>query len=402
MTTSDAITPWTFEEGELPRWASPRGPKAPPAFDFGIGVPAVTPEPIWPLFGRIMLVRLGVALAFPAIVVLGSKLTQSGGVGEMLVGYCLVGFLVGAIIYFWMMKHRSNAQRLGPLHPGPLPAAPSVLVLFAWPVLLPAGLLAARVFYLVFENRFVGVALASLACMAVFYRFGGRPVLFMQELLLADVSVAPAERRMRGRFAGQPDLAKLATILLVVLLVPAYLSNAWAIVVVLILCGLDLQRSITPLLRFGSWPTVVAALWVRGCRLVAEDLDYAPHDLYHWRPQESLPLRRATLAGLLISLDFALLTGLAYYIPWEPFAALFVPDFKANFLAIPDYALDAYRWVLAPIRLADAAQPHAGYTICFVLAIMLYFIIPAVVLFLIYVERLAELENMAQELKRAK
>ena len=49
---------WTFQEGELPTWGATHANKTVPEFDFGVGVPAVTPEPLWPLFSRVMLVRI--------------------------------------------------------------------------------------------------------------------------------------------------------------------------------------------------------------------------------------------------------------------------------------------------------------------------------------------------------
>jgi len=402
MSSDESSTPWVFEEGELPRWAAPRIVKTTPAFDFGIGTPAVMPEPIWPLFGRIMLVRLGVVLAFPAIVLLGAHFSATTSVAQMLVNYCLAGFLVGAIIYFWLMKHRYDAQTMGPLHPSQLPASPSVWALFAPPIILPLALLTARLFFVAFADRFVGVALASLACLAVFHRFGDRPIGFMQELLLADLSVTPGERRTRNRFSGQPELLKLAIVLLVALLVPAVMSNAWGILAVLVLCGMEFRRTVLPLLRFGAWQTVIAALWVRARKVVAESFDYAPLDQNHWHPPESLVKRRWGLVALLVSFDLALLTSLAYYVPWEPFAALFVPNFKANFLLVSDYALNDYRWLIAPFKLTEQAQPEEGYMFCFVIAIFLHFFLPAMVLFLLYVERLAQLEILAQDLKRAK
>jgi hypothetical protein len=401
MTAAESPPKWTFEAGELPGWAAAQPKSALPTFDFGIGIPAVTPEPVWPLVGRAILLRLAVAIGFPVMISIGGHLDKSGGWGEMAVGSCLFGFLAGLVIYLWRMSSRSKAVRLGPLHPWPLPPAPSVYVLFIPPVALPAILIFARWFYLAFENRFVGVAFASLACLAAFYYLGERPIRFMQELILANISVPATERRTRPRISGRPDLAKLGVVLLVVLLVPAYLSNFWGIVAVLALCIAEFRRSITPLMQYGNLQIVLGALWIRASKTASEYLDYSASDTYHWRPPEPLSQRRATLIALVGTFDLALLTGLSYYCPWEPFAAIFVPDFSSSFLLIPDHALNDYRWLAAPFQFANQAQPKAAYLVCFVIAIALYLLIPVLVLCLIYVEQLAELETMAQELKRS-
>ncbi len=398
MDTSDS--PWIFDKGELPRWATLESNQTKPTFDFGIGIPAITPEPFWPLFGRLLLLRLGIAVGFPVVVAIGAHYSKTSSLFGMLVGSCLIGFLLALVIYLWTLSSRHRAQQQGALHPHPIPDPPSAYWLVIFPIFLPLALLLVRCIFFAFEARFFGVLLAAVACLALYYWRGDRPILFTQELLLAGVSVPPQVTRTRIRFPGYPDLAKMAIVLLIVLLVPAYLSNSWGILAAIVLCGLEVRRSFVPLLRFGPWQTILAALWIRATKVLFEYLDYAPQDVYHWRSPEPLARRRLTLMALLGSFDFVMLTGLAYYCPWEPFAAMFVPDFKSNFLLLSDYAQSDYRWLRAPLQLVSQAQPMSGYLVCYLFAIVFFFVLPTVVLFLIYIERLAELEILAQELKR--
>lgn len=400
MNLDESSAPWVFDEGELPSWAAPPVKRTKPPLDFGIGIPAVTPEPLWPVFGRILVLWLIVAASFPLIAAIGQYLNTTSGTGEMLVISCLIGFAIGLFLYLQQMYDRLTARRLGPLHPSNLPNAPSFYLVIAPPIVIPVLLLFARCFYIAFAERFIGVGFACLFCLFVFHRFGKDPICFMQELFLADLAIEPAERRTRPRISGRPNVTKLAIVLLVVLLAPAYLTNLWGILFVIALCVFDFRRSFTPLLRFGTWQTVLGALIVRARKTVFEFVEYEPSDEYHWKPAEALGSRRDTFNILLFSLGLALVSGLAYFIPWEPFAALFVPRFRTDLLFIPDYDLANYRWVRAPFALAQRAETQAAYFLCFVIAIVLSFAIPAAVLFLTYLEPLAELEAMAQEFKR--
>jgi hypothetical protein len=389
---------WTFQEGELPTWGATHANKTVPEFDFGIGVPAVTPEPLWPLFSRVMLVRITIAVGFPLMIRAGASLTENYGLVEMLIRSFVVGFGLGLGLYALLVLLRVRLAWLEDFDEG-LPSMPSPWFFIAMPVLAPLVVFVLRFCYILFENRFLGVGLASAGCFALFYYRGSRPIQFMQELMLADIAVSPTERRQRTRFTEPPDLRMLAAVLLAAWLIPAYLSTAWGIVGVLVVCYFGFRQNILPLFRFAHWRTALTALTLRAHETTFEYLDYQPQDSLHWNPPESLTSRRITLILLMASLDLTLVTALTYYCPWEPFAALFLPDFDTNFLLTANYSLDDYRWLNAPLSVFRQIPAAAAY-LCVAIAMVLFVVLPPLVLFVIYGARLGDLENMAQSLKR--
>jgi hypothetical protein len=400
LSTRESDEPWTFQEGELPKWADHRAASQTSAFDFGMGIPADTPEPLWPVFGRILLVRLGVAIAFPAALFFGGPFQRNSSLVPLMIKACLVGFIIGLGLYLLTLYLRHRAQQLGPLEADGMPPMPSPLYLLAPPITLPLAVLIARLMSLAFESRFLGVAIVSACCLALFKHFGNRPVAFAQELRLADLSVLPNVRRTYARFDGSPDGRKLASVLLISLLVPSYFSNTLGIVAVVCYCFYEIRMSILPLLKYGELTTVLAALWNQAAAVFSGYLDYNPRDQYHWWPEESMKTRGVVLYALVASLDLAMLTGLVYYCPWEPFATFFVPGFETNFLFVPEYALTDYRWLRAPMELYSRAVPQEAFMACYILAILLYFTVPVAVLFLVYLQPLVKLELMSQQLKR--
>lgn len=399
MNTREPDGPWTFHEGELPRWSGHHPTALNPNLDFGMGIPAETPEPLWPVFGRVLLMRLGVAIAFPFVLVLGNLAHRNLALAPVTIKACLIGFAAGLAAYLLVLYMRHRAQQLGELED--MPPKPSPLYIAVPALALPGVFLLSRLLSEAFEARFLGVAIVSAACLALFHRFGNRPIAFAQELMLAGLSVPPTIRRTRERFDGNADLKKLAAVFIAVLLVPAFFSNTLGILAVIALCYYEVRQSFLPLLKYGKWSTVLAALWKQATVVFSEYLDYQPRDDYHWRPAESIKTRRLILLSLVGAFDLAMLTGLVYYCPWEPFAAFFVPDFETNFLFVPEYAMTDYRWLRAPMELYARAVPKEGFMACYILALLLYFTLPVVVLFLVYLQPLVKLELMSQQLKRA-
>lgn len=400
--TKDTDTPWTFVEGELPAWGSTRAKRNVPEFDFGLGVPAVTPTPVWPVFSRIMLIRLAVAAGFPFLIGLGRDLARDIGFFELFYRSLLSGFIIGSILYalsIWVRVRSRNEVYMGQLDEL-IPAFSPWLLVKAPIFFLCLGYIA-RISFSLFDSRFLGVGVMTGLCLAAFYRFGSRPIHFMQEFMLTDVGVPDVERRQRPRIETAPDVQLLAIILLIAWLVPAYLSTAWGIVAVIGACCYGFRKNIMPFVRFAPWRTVLAAMGIRAQRLICEYIDYQPTDDIHWKAPEDLARRRWTLALLLVSLDLTLISALTYFCPWEPFAALWIPHTEAGILLTPDYELGNYGWLHGAQAVLDQLPPGPA-SLCLAITIFLFMVTTPLVLLVVYGTRLGELENMAQDLKNAR
>ncbi len=291
---SERAEAWEFEQGELPKWSGYAPLAVSAEFDFGIGVPAVTPEPLWPPLARGLLLRLAIALLFPWAMQWGLASNQTPLV-ELLSESFLIGCLIGVGLYLYVVANRrelngSEVKPQGLIKPIIyfILNQPPTYLLIVPPLGLPGLLLVIRVLSDAYDSRFNGVVIASAACLAIFYRFGKRPIDFMQELLLADPSTANAERRTRPRFDGSPDVKKLAIVLLIVLLAPTFWSTAWGLCFVLAYRAFELFRAVQSLSKYGTPRVVLTALGLRLYRIAFEYLDYAPIDVNHWRPPVSL------------------------------------------------------------------------------------------------------------------
>jgi hypothetical protein len=391
---------WDYSPKDLPWWARAGTSQPPDPTNPGVATPAEVPIPITPVFGRILLFRLFVAATFLFTVWIGGRLARAENLATVIVGSCLVGFIFGLLSYLRRMIVRWAADVAGPFRPETLPPMPTYRRIATPPLVAPLAIVGSIAIYTLFANRFIGLAILIPATLYAFFQFGDGPIRFMRQKYLAelhsDQTIANELRSLRAR----PDCLKLATFLIVAWLVPAFTSNTFGIIAVLGLCVIETKRSVQQLAGKNNWKIFLFGVWRSGVRLFHEYLDYQESDKYHWRPQETVVSRTKRAAALLLLLDLTLLVSLAYYVPWEPFAALFVPQFRADALFVPDAAMTNYRWLAAPFMLSQLADPLAGYLICFIVAIPLYLVLPLIIVYLLYLEPLTAFEAVDRHIEK--
>lgn len=391
---------WDYTPKELPWWAQPRAPLPPDPMAPGLGTPAKLGDLITPLLGRILPFRIFVAAMLLLTIWIGGRLADAQNLATIIVGSSLVGFILGILDYLRRVLVRSAAAGAGAFCPDELPPIPSPWLIVRPPLVAPLMIIGAIIVHALLANRFIGLTLLVPSTLAAFYISGAPPIRFMRQKYMADLrsdkSVAEALKGLQVR----PDVIKLATFLLVAWLVPAFTSNTFGLIAVLGLCAFEAKRSFQQLVGLNQWSFFLFGVWRSGARLTREYLDYQQLEENNWCPEETLTWRKYRVAALLTLLDVTLLVSLAYYVPWEPFAALFVPEFRSNALFVPEAAMTDYRWLVAPFMLVRLADPLAGYLICFVLAIAIYLFLPLVILYLLYIEPLTVFESIEQHVKK--
>lgn len=391
---------WDYTDEELPWWAKPRARHRPDPMEPGIAIPADIGELITPILARILLFRIAVAATLLVTIWIGGRLAAAENSGTIIVSSCLVGFVFGIVSYLRRALDRSAAADAGAFRPRVLPPIPSPWRIVLPPLIAPLVIIGAISVYALLANRFIGLTLLVPATIGVFYFSGASPIRFMRQKYVAhihsDRTVVNTIQAMQDR----PDAIKLATFLLVAWLVPAFTSNTFGLIAVLGVCAFEAKRSFQQLVGGNQWSFFLFGVWRSGARLTREYLDYRQLEDNSWRPEETIRNRQYRAAGLLMLLDITLLVSLAYYVPWEPFAALFVPEFRTNALFVPEATMTNYRWLTAPFMLVRLADPLAGYLVCFVIAIAIYLLLPLIILYLLYIEPLTVFESIEQHISK--
>jgi hypothetical protein len=393
---------WDFSDEH---WGEPRPEPVTARRATTAAHPARLDVPLYTVEARLIILHLLVAASLPVIFFCGQVLYRSGYLPELIVGSVIVAFIYGLKRYITAIRERVSIASTRPgLRTSDLPGAPSLvtdvlkLCLFA-----PLVIGLASVFAVWSQNHFVAILNPAIACFAAFFYLGSKPIEFWQEYLMAQPEIELDDLRFRPRGSGEPDLKLLGVMLFLLLTAPILLSTAHAILLFALLIGGSLALKLRRLGHRNSSALLIYLL--HRCHVLLHVyLDYK--DVYRgqemaaWVPPSSRVQRFQTFIVLGTALFTVLLTGLTYYCPWEFFAALFVPSFKASPFLVPSTKPLDYDWLRLPFFLAFQAEPIAGYLLTFILAIGGSLLFPPAVLLALYFERLVELETLNQEIKR--
>ena len=396
--------PWIFEAEELPRWArgglndalrSSVQPADPCHF------PAKTRRSPGTLLAQLFALRVLVAAGFVALAWGGFVLFHS----HQLFGALVVAFLLGAAwgamsLAYAVIRHWEDAQiRQSGFQVYPIVADLALSTLLGPAILLPLLVFAAWTVYLLFDDRLVGLSALVPATLLAVWRLGSGPVTFADDFLRLPSRWIRDSAKPAKATCGR-SLRSLAAILLVASVVPVATSNAVGLLAVVLVVAAFLFRHSVRLLRVGSPRIVCGAILARGECVLRDYLDYAPSHRLHWTPTLDRNQRRKRFLILMGLVDLTLLVGLGYYCPWEPFAAATIAHFETGPLFRPEYAMNDFRWLLAPIMLAQQADPLPVYLANFVVAVLAFAGLAPLVLLAAYLPNLIELESLAQALKR--
>lgn len=376
-------------------------------------VAAVDPHgghPVWvhearlPFLARVVGLNLAITAVVPAVLGLGYWVHRWPSYHQWLVGLFLFGFAFGIYVYL-QRDVVTKPARLHPKYPvaEPTPVGTSPVVVLLLAVILPGLLMLAVVGGELFAYRFLGVALFCLLTWLAFYAWGERPIQFLREYLLAQVTMPPDVRYTWPRSPCGPDLQALAIMLLIVALVPVYTSTTHALLALVGYCLVKLYHDVQALRRHGELRRVLPYLLTRAELWAMVYLDYLDvrSDASHiWAPPASRAVRDATYRGLLVPLYLTLVVGLSFYCPWEVFAAWSVPDYEVGWFYIPQQRPAAFEWAWGPLRALWEAEPRALMMLAIAIACVLLLVLPPLVLLVIYFPRLVELERLNQLAKR--
>jgi hypothetical protein len=271
--------------------------------------------------------------------------------------------------------------------------------LVALPIIATASVPLSALFAYLFANRFLGLFVLVPVCVFLHYRFGPELLAFAREKLLTNIVVGARERELHSQSPLHPQLSWLVTTLLIVLVIPALFSVTLGIVALVTYLGICLVQQMKTLQPFGPWPTVLAAVLMRGERTALDYCDYEATEDFHWKPRRERSIRVARFILLTFTLDIALLVGLTCFFPWELAAALTVPGYDLPLSLLTHYATSDFQWILTPIELASQAKPQALYLAGIVIALPLFIFVSPAVLLATYLPGLVELEKLAQETK---
>lgn len=395
---------WTFGADELPKWARAdrrRTASAPDAESDSARFPAPTPVASATLLARLLGYRVAVAGAFLALAYAGHALVLADHLLHAIIAALLIGTVWGvmnlAYAYYCHLRTSEMREQGFQLKSTADDLALSTVLypMLGFPILVATAWLV----YLLFQNRFLGMAVLVPAALLAAARFAGAPVAFAESLARLPDPWQDAREPPSGSLPISP-LPVIALVLLAAWLVPAATSNAAGLVAVTLICSTAILWCIAPLRKHAPLHVVWAALLVRGECALREYLDYEPTHPLHWSPAEAKSVRRRKLLIWICLVDASLLVGLGFYCPWEPFAAHTVSGFETGWMYRPQYAADEFRWLLAPLALSDQAQPKLIYQASFAIAVLAFIMLPTLVHLAAFLPQVVALETRAQTRKR--
>ena len=249
-------------------------------------------------------------------------------------------------------------------------------------VVIPAMLVILSNFLaLLMSQRFIGGIVLAIITLLIYQFQGNRPFRFFSEWLHAAPRIRPETRRDPVRVPTKPNMALLAGILAIAVVVPIWsptLAIAGVLGVSLFFAG-DLRHPRRILKRIRM---------VFGQYLTYGSVSTAAPGV--WMPDASLAFRSLNAWRLMLPLSLTLATGLHFFAPWDVLRWSVTENYEQGTMGI--LLASPFQWVY--MAMTSFGEGSLLWLWLFPVAIFLSFVVPLLVFAAIYRSPLSGAANL--------